>query len=138
MHRIEELTAAVKELTVALLARNQPTEAVKVQKSKPAAAVAATVAADTEKKPDAQQPAATEPVATPPIAEAAAVPEPKAEVSAANDATYDDVRTAFMSLNTAKGRDATVAVLKALGAERVPDIKPGDFSKAVELAKAAL
>ena len=55
-------------------------------------------------------------------------------------ATYDQVRAAMLELNTKKGREATVSVLKAVGVETVPQLqeKPELFEKVIELSKAGL
>ena len=76
--------------------------------------------------------------------------EPKAEAEVKKDepkveekksaATYDQVRAAMLELNTKKGREATVSVLKAVGVETVPQLqeKPELFEKVIELSKAGL
>ena len=79
--------------------------------------------------------AVTEPAATQTTAEQVAAPEQKASASAP---TYDDVRAAFLELNTKKGREATVAALAKLGAQKVPDIKPEQFANAIDVAKQLL
>lgn len=150
--RIEELTAAVKALTTAIVAAGTvPTATIELKakpaKGKAAPSAEATAASVTEpQQADAEvaQPGeavATEPAATPPTAETSAAPESKVESSvpvAANDATYEDVRKAFMELNQAKGRDATLAVLKQFNAAKVPDIPAAQFGAAVAAAKAAM
>ena len=147
MHRIEALTAAVAALTEAINASHlqaskfaeayqvaeQPKQEKAVKTPKPSAQQATTTEPQVTTTPEST--AVTEPAATQTTAEQAAAQEPKASASAP---TYDDVRAAFLELNTKKGRDATVAALGKLGAQKVPDIKPEQFANAIDVAKQLL
>lgn len=52
--------------------------------------------------------------------------------------TYQDTADAVTKLARAKGRDAAVAVLKAVDASKLPDVAPSDFGKVIALVEAAL
>ena len=133
--KIEALTDAINLLTAALSCRVEIANA---------AAAAPTPAVE---KPKAE----AEVKKDEPKAEAEVKKdEPKAEAEVKKDepkveekksaATYDQVRAAMLELNTKKGREATVSVLKAVGVETVPQLqeKPELFEKVIELSKAGL
>lgn len=139
MHRIEALTAAVAALTEAInasLSQVQVAEQPKQEKAVKTPKQSAQQATTEPQVTTTPEPTAvTEPAATQTTAEQVAAPEQKASASAP---TYDDVRAAFLELNTKKGREATVAALAKLGAQKVPDIKPEQFANAIDVAKQLL
>lgn len=139
MHRIEALTAAVAALTEAINASRSQVQAAEQPKQEKAVKTPKQSAQQATTEPQAtttpEPTAVTEPAATQTTAEQVAAPEQKASASAP---TYDDVRAAFLELNTKKGREATVAALAKLGAQKVPDIKPEQFANAIDVAKQLL
>lgn len=75
----------------------------------------------------AQTPPAAGTKETKPVAPAAAAPKK----DAANDVTYDKVKTAFLALASAKGRDAAVAAiapLPTLKEVEAKEQKPGQYA----------
>lgn len=132
--KIDALTAALVGLTAALTTRpaEVPTPVVEKPKAKKAEPVP-----EEQKKAEPKPKAEKKEQLTAAEAEAALFGSANADTK---PLTYEDVRAAMLELNTKKGREATVAVLKAVGVETVPKLadKPEMFAKVIELAKAGL
>ena len=124
--KIEALTDAINLLTAALSCR------VEIANAAAAAPTPAVEKPKAEKKAEVKK---DEPKAEAEVKK----DEPKVEEKK-SAATYDQVRAAMLELNTKKGREATVSVLKAVGVETVPQLqeKPELFEKVIELSKAGL
>lgn len=114
---IAELTAAVKELTAAILAgQGKDSCAGKCQTaaSEKPKAEAKKETAKTEPAQIAKQ----EPASTPPTAEApATAPDAKAENSAVQLDYEKDVKPLFLKLVTVKGRDVAIGLIKSYKAD---------------------
>ncbi len=117
---IQENTAAIREL-LAVIARGVPTGV---------AAVASQATVDTNGA------SSTQGLRSPPPAEAAA--PAAAKPTAAESATYDDVKKAILKLSSAKGRDQVVSVLGQFGAAKGPDLKPEQYAAFVAKVNDAL
>lgn len=66
--------------------------------------------------------------------------KPAADVAtapAAGDVTYEDAAAAVQALAKSKGRDAALAVLKAFGASKLPDVDVSRFADVVAACEAA-
>ena len=119
---LQELTAAVKELAVALKA--QPSTTINVEAHRTA-------------KVEAPKPAPT-PTAQPtttanPVVTAKAEP---AEASP-SEVSYDQVKAAITKLVSVKGNDAAAAVLASFGVKRGPALAPGQYAAVVAACEAA-
>lgn len=86
---------------------------------------------------------AVKPVAKPavkPVAKPAAKPVAKpAEAESVKEMfTLEDAKRVFVELMKAKGKEAGVAVLAALGANKLPDLDPSQYGELVQMCNAEM
>lgn len=108
---IQENTSALREL-IAAISKGIPTTSTQL------AAVIAEAPVKVEETGKAKEPEVT----------AASAPVTATIVD------YEAVKKATLELSKAKGREATVAVLKRFGAEKAPDLKPEQYADYVAAA----
>lgn len=127
--KIEALTAAIAALTLAISGKPKCEGACKAHEAEAATFNSAAKDVKPAKKPE-------------PVVEEK---KPVVEVTKPVEnqpapVTYESVRAKFLELNTAKGREATLAALAKVGCANVPELvsKKADLTAALEAANEAL
>jgi predicted membrane-bound mannosyltransferase len=120
--RIEELTAAVRELTAVLAAH--PVAA------HPVAANPVVVKEPKGKKPQVKEDPIAEQTSAPDSQSASTPTTDTSQPSESESApvTYDDVKKATNALSAAKGRDVTIDALSRFGVKRATELDEGQWA----------